>query len=192
MASSDTRKRLLDAAQDLVQRVGANAMSYQHLADAVGIRKASVHHYFPAKSDLLVALIDRYRAHFLNLLDQIEQREEKAAARLARYCRLFEATLQEAACDKACPCGMLGAEVATLEPKAAASLRRFYDENRRKVAEILEAGRKDGSLRFPGESEVVAWSLFAFLEGAMLVARVDGGVKRFREAVATYLEMLRK
>jgi len=54
---SHTRTRILDTAQDLVQRIGANAMSYQHISEAVGIRKASIHHHFPKKEDLLEALI---------------------------------------------------------------------------------------------------------------------------------------
>ena len=191
MADSDTRDRILDAAQDLVQRVGANAMSYQHLSDAVGIRKASIHHHFPGKSDLLVALITRYRHDFLRLVDQIADRPNlSGATKLARYVKLFEATLQENACEKACPCGMLGAEVATLEPRAAAKLKEFYDDNRTRLAEILEAGRSDRSLRFAGSAEVMAWTVFAFLEGAMLVARVDGGARRFRESVDAFVRML--
>ncbi len=38
---SDTRTKILNVADDLVQRVGLNAMSYKHISDAVGIRKAS-------------------------------------------------------------------------------------------------------------------------------------------------------
>ena len=41
----DTRTKILDVAEDLVRRVGLNAMSYKHISEAVGIRKASVHHH---------------------------------------------------------------------------------------------------------------------------------------------------
>ena len=46
----DTKETLLDHAQDLVQRVGVNAMSYNDLSKAVGIRKASIHYHFPKKT----------------------------------------------------------------------------------------------------------------------------------------------
>ena len=39
-------------------------MSFQDLADAVRIRKASVHYQFPTKSDLLMALIDGHEASY--------------------------------------------------------------------------------------------------------------------------------
>ena len=35
----DTRNRILDVAQDLIQRRGLNAMSFQDLSDSVGIKK---------------------------------------------------------------------------------------------------------------------------------------------------------
>lgn len=183
----DTRTRLLNAAQALVQRVGANAMSYQHLSDEVGIRKASIHHHFPAKSDLLAALIDRYRNDFSCLLDRIDADEADGASKLRRFCGVFEATLRDDACDKACPCGMLGAEIVTLAPQAAQRLRVFYRLVNRRVAGFLRDGRRDGTLVFAGDPAVVAFMLFSLLEGAMLVARVEGGVAAFRSVVKQFL-----
>ena len=55
----DTKTAILDAAQALIQRGGANAMSYQHISQAIGIRKASIHHHFATKEALLEAVIQR-------------------------------------------------------------------------------------------------------------------------------------
>lgn len=191
MTTPHTRTRLLDAAQDLVQRVGANAMSYQDLAEAVGIRKASIHHHFPTKSDLLVALIDRYRDEFLAQVAEIAAGRGSAAARLERFADLFEATLRQAQCAKACPCGMLGAEIATLEPRAADRLSRFYQQLIAALADLVAAGRKDGSLRAAGPPEDIAWLIFGLLEGTMLVARVAGGAELFRRVTRQLLRSLR-
>jgi TetR/AcrR family transcriptional repressor of nem operon len=176
----EMRTRLLDAAQALVQRVGANAMSFQDLSDAVGIRKASVHHHFPTKSDLLRALIDRYAEYFLGVVRTIATSRGSGLEQFRKYCGLFEATLASDRGDKACPCGMLGAEIATLDEKPAVRLREFYRANARLLGEILERGRADGSLDFDGAGESLAWLVFSHLEGAMLVARVEGGAKSLR------------
>src|SRR5262245_64393090 len=85
MSEADTRTLILDAAQDLIQRLGANAVSYQHLSEAVGIRKASIHYHFPTKQDLLEALIERYHAYFLGLVDRIVAEESDPARMLDRY-----------------------------------------------------------------------------------------------------------
>ena len=174
------RTQLLDAAQSLVQRVGANAMSFQDLSDAVGIRKASVHHHFPTKSDLLLALIERYADYFLGIVHKIAASRVSGLDQFRKYYGLFETTIASWPGDKACPCGMLGAEIATLDEKPAARLREFYRANARVLGEMLEHGRADRSLKFDGTGESLAWVTFSHLEGAMLVARVEGGAKQFR------------
>ena len=39
--------QILDAAQRMVQTRGYNGFSYADISDEVGLRKASIHHYFP-------------------------------------------------------------------------------------------------------------------------------------------------
>jgi TetR/AcrR family transcriptional repressor of nem operon len=189
MSEADTRTLILDAAQGLVQRLGANAVSYQHLSEAVGIRKASIHYHFPAKQDLIEALIERYHAYFLGLVDRIIAEESDPARMLDRYVGLFEATLREGKHDKACLCGMLGAELASLGDEAAKGIRCFYRANQERLASILKRGRDEGVFRFGGDPVNLAGLIFAALEGAVLVVRAEGGVKRFR-ALADELRRL--
>ena len=64
MLATDTKTAIMDAAQELIQRGGVNAMSYQHISDAIGIRKASIHHHFPTKDSLIEAVLQRYAVYF--------------------------------------------------------------------------------------------------------------------------------
>ena len=189
MSEADTRTLILDAAQDLIQRLGSNAMSYQHLSEAVGIRKASIHYHFPAKQDLLAALIERYHGYFIGLVDRIIAEESDPARMLDRYIGLFEATLREGKHDKACLCAMLGAELASLGDEAVRGIRRFYQANQERLASILTRGRDAGLFRFSGDPAALAGLTFAALEGAVLVVRAEGGVRRFR-ALADELRLL--
>jgi TetR/AcrR family transcriptional regulator, transcriptional repressor for nem operon len=131
MADLDTKTRILDAAQDLIQRYGANGMSYQHISEAVEIRKPSIYYYFPAKEDLLVALIERYNVHFLGLVDRIVESEASAKEKLLQYVGLFESILRAGSKDKACLCGMLGAELASLGDGSVEKVREFYEATKR-------------------------------------------------------------
>lgn len=191
MKQPDTKTAILDAAQDLIQRVGANAMSYQHISEAVGIRKASIHHHFPSKETLLKELIDRYSRQFLGLVDDIIVSDAGPATKLRRYASLFEATLSEGRQNKACLCGMLSAEVEALGSRAAAGLRRFYRENERRLTLILEEGQRRREFRFEGDSRTMATLIFQLLEGSMLIARADGGAKRFRAVTEQMMKLLR-
>ena len=47
---------ILEVGQELIQTVGYDGFSYRDIADRVGIKSASVHYYFPAKTDLACLL----------------------------------------------------------------------------------------------------------------------------------------
>jgi TetR/AcrR family transcriptional repressor of nem operon len=188
----DTRTAIMDVAQELMQRGGANAMSYQHVSDAIGIRKASIHHHFRTKDSLIEAVIERYASYFLRLVDDIIHSTLSPAAKLRKYAGLFEATLCEGNQDKACLFGMLGAELSTLGSPAAAGVRRFYRDNEARLARILEEGRDKGQFRFKGNAKLVATMIFSLLEGGALVARAEGGHKRLGAMIDQALKLLQR
>jgi len=189
---SHTRTRILDTAQDLVQRIGANAMSYQHISEAVGIRKASIHHHFPKKEDLLEALIQRYSGQFFAWLDGIARANVAAPVKLQRYIALFEATLREGKHDRACPIGMLGAELASLGTASAALVQLFRKKNEGFLTGVLQQGLKNGQFNFSGDHRATAALIFALLEGEMLVVRGAAGVKDFSKVAKQMLRLLQR
>jgi len=190
MRKADTKGRILDAAQDCIQRVGANAMSYQDISEAVGIQKASIHYHFPTKEKLVEALIDRYSERFFSLVQSIVESELSPETKLRRYGLLFEAMLSEGERGKVCLCGILGAELATLGPVAVDNIRRFFRENEKRLAEILDEGRRQGVFRFEGDSRSMATLVFSLLEGAMLVVRADEGTQRFSAIMRQMIKMI--
>src|SRR5882672_12243087 len=68
---SDTGEQILDLAEALIQTRGYSAFSYQDISDALGIRKASIHYHFPSKTDLGIAVVDRYVERFGTALTAI-------------------------------------------------------------------------------------------------------------------------
>lgn len=186
----DTKTQILDAAQDLIQRVGANAMSYQDISEAVGIRKASIHYHFPTKDKLLEELIKRYSADFLEQVDAVVASKGDAAAKLRQYIGLFELPFRQRVYDKACLCGMLGAEVLTLETRCTTEIQDFYAANEKRLVQILRQGLKERSLRFSGDPKAVAAMVFTLLQGALIVVRAKGGVKAFRAITAQLMKLL--
>jgi TetR/AcrR family transcriptional repressor of nem operon len=186
----DTRERLLDVGQDLVQRRGINGMSFQDLSDAVGIRKASVHHHFASKTDMVSALLERYRLEFGRAVKPILESREPAAVKLHAYFGLFTATLGRPGNDRGCLCGMLAAELLSLEAENVEQVRGFFRENYRFIEQILNEGRSDASLVFAGKTETVARLVFSALEGALLVARCDGGPRSMKATLESLLALL--
>jgi len=57
---TEKRENLQDLAQEHVRHYGLKGLSFRTLAEEAGIKSSSVHYYFPEKSDLATALIERY------------------------------------------------------------------------------------------------------------------------------------
>jgi TetR/AcrR family transcriptional repressor of nem operon len=187
-ADTDTRERVLDEAQRLLQTRGYNGFSYRDISGAVGISTASIHYHFPAKDDLGAALIHRYRAAIAAAVAAIDGDTEDPRARLKKYAALFRASLRDD--NRMCMCGMLAAEISTLPEAVRAGVRAFVDENEGWLGRVLTQGRKVGSLSFEGSVKDQAQFVFATLEGAMLAARALGDESRFERSTARLLAVL--
>src|ERR1700749_2019497 len=102
--TTETRTRILDAAERLVQRRGFNGFSYANVATELGVTKASLHYHFPGKAELGEALIARYTDRFSAELDRLDADGLAPTAKLAAYAALYANVLRE---DRMCLCGML-------------------------------------------------------------------------------------
>jgi TetR/AcrR family transcriptional regulator, transcriptional repressor for nem operon len=190
MESTNMRSQILDVAQDLIQRTGVNAMSYADISKAIGIRKASIHYYFPTKEDLVVDLLDRYNQQFCHLADQIITSAISSEAKLNRYCDLYVTTLSSGEQDKACLCGVLTAELQTLNPRIVQRITQFYRHNESYLEQILQAGLESGEFDFRGNPKTMARLIFSLMQGDLLVARAEGGVARIRATTQQMMALI--
>jgi TetR/AcrR family transcriptional regulator, transcriptional repressor for nem operon len=181
---TDTRSRILDIAERLVQRRGFNGFSYADVASELGVSKASLHYHFAGKAELGEALIERYAARFAGALDEIDGRGGDAPAKLGAYAALYAAVLRE---KRMCLCGMLAADYDTLPKPMRDAVIRFFDDNEVWLTRVLGQGQKEGSLRLGGSAGEAAQALIGGLEGAMLVTRPYGDVARFQATAARLL-----
>jgi TetR/AcrR family transcriptional repressor of nem operon len=186
-AARDTRSRILDAGERLVQVRGFNGFSYADVATELSLTKASLHYHFPSKAELGEALIARYAERFAQALAAIDANVTPAPAKLDAYASLYTEVLRE---DRMCLCGMLAAEYQTLPDPIRNAVVAFLDNNEAWLALVLEQGREDRSLRFAGTAADTARSIVSGLEGAMLVARPYGAIERFETAAAQLLTSL--
>jgi TetR/AcrR family transcriptional repressor of nem operon len=176
---SDTATRILDIAQELAQTRGYNAFSYADISEQVGIRTASIHYYFPSKSDLGRALIRRYQRTGDQAMAQIDRTTADPREKLRRYSEIFAGMMLHG--ERMCLGGILAADILTLPTEIREQVQAFFDLNERWLSGVLDKGRTAGLLQFTGSPEVEARLLVASLEGALLVARSYGDVARYQE-----------
>ena len=67
-----SRKRILDAAVELIARYGTTGMSMQLLADHVGLHKSTLFHHFNDKQELVEEVSMRFMAELVQRIDALE------------------------------------------------------------------------------------------------------------------------
>lgn len=166
------KDEILNAAQEMIQTKGYNGFSYADISQRVGIRKASIHHYFPKKEDMAVAVIQRYRETFNLLLSDINKKEKNWVAKVSQYGKLYEAVLHE---NKLCLCGMLASDVETLPEAIKKEINFFFKDNVKWLSDILKTQKKFSQ----EELSMRSWQIISSLQGAVIMARMSSDMDIF-------------
>ncbi|GAB3939055.1 TetR/AcrR family transcriptional regulator [Corynebacterium tapiri] len=79
---STAREEILDAASELFTTQGFATTSTHQIAEAVGIRQASLYYHFPSKTEIFLTLLNSTVKPSLTLAERLAEYSETAALRL--------------------------------------------------------------------------------------------------------------
>lgn len=168
-ATAGTAARVMDVAEALIQQRGYGGFSFDDVAQAVGIRKPSVHHHFRTKAELVAALARRYTERFESALAAIDVARRDPLARLKAYVQLFATTYAQD--GRLCVCGMLGAEADALPADVADAVAGFFQLNLTWLAAAFRDAQRSGQVTTVQRAANLAELMLSALEGAMVVGR---------------------
>lgn len=168
----DRKAQIIEAAAELLQTRSFTSFSYQDLSTKLGIKKASIHHHFPTKEDLGVALTDRFFETARTNLEAIERRSELPWERLDTYMALMFDTLESG--NKICVQGILQAEHNVVPSPVSEGVSRLFRYTQNWLESVLAEGRRRGEMRYSGEPADQAALVQAALQGALQNGRAEG------------------
>jgi len=181
------REKILDCAEAIVQNKGLEAVSFQQLADAVGLSKASVFHHFRNSEALALALVGRCRSKYGEEYAAIAGKKLTAPKKLREVAASFEDGLRQ---DRLCLLAALGSSQPTLTESIREELKETAKAAGRTLERIYDQGREEGSLKFAGSSEDAARGFLALLQGLQQLARYSNDLDLFSPSVESYLTSL--
>ncbi|AXF12575.1 TetR/AcrR family transcriptional regulator (plasmid) [Paraburkholderia graminis] len=164
--AAGTRDALVRAAENLMRTRGYAAFSYADLVGTVGIRKASIHHHFPTKEDLGIAIVEAYVARVVEAFERIERENSGLWGRLNGFFETFRASSDGTLLPL---CGALAAEMTALPPELQKLTHRFFDLQLRWLAKVIDKGIADGEIPAGAGSRQKAYQVLSVLEGASFV-----------------------
>jgi TetR/AcrR family transcriptional repressor of nem operon len=187
---SNTAIRIRETAHDLIAERGYFGFSYADIAEAVGIRKASIHHHFPSKVDLVVATLKEHRAKLVEAAGGLDHNVADPLQRMKLYVQHW------AECVRSnnrpiCIAALLSAELPTLPKEIQVEVQLHFEYLVSWVKGTLKEGASRGNIRLEHSAEVEAQSFVALVHGAMISARALGSPDIFNSITKSALERLR-
>jgi len=184
MAKID-RDEIVNRAIKLMLTGGYDGTSMAQIADACGLRKASLYHHFPDKDALVLAAIAQIHAHFREPQPLSRKRERSAISAKQKLRALNKATFQFFdGREGGCLLGNFVLELMERAPQFQAPLRAYFDEWAAAIAHLYEASHHRAKARR------LAFAALAKIQGAIMMMRLYREPGHLRRALAATLEML--
>jgi len=157
---------------------GYSGFSYADIAELVNVKKASIHHHFPAKADLVKATVARHREAMRRGLESLDQLAADPLERLVAYARHWAQCIRESS-PPICICALLAGEMPALPSEVADEVRGHFNDLQAWLALTMEQGASRGTVRLTDSVAAEASTFMASIHGAMLGARVSGDAEAF-------------
>ena len=182
------REQLLHAAQVLVQDRGLDAVSFQDLADAVGLKKPSVFHHFRNKDELAQALMTHCHTAYGARYGEVLQREDlNEPEKLRAIARIFDEGLRT---DHLCLLSSLSQNCNRYSDNLKQEIHETVSVIVARYAPVFEAGRRNGTLDFKGTAEQAGAAFLAMLQGLQVLTRANGDVESFLPTASSYIDSI--
>jgi TetR/AcrR family transcriptional repressor of nem operon len=188
--TAPTADTILRCARSAILAGGYNSFSYADIASVVGIRKASIHHHFPTKVDLVRTLVQRYREEAEAGIAEIERHVEDPLGQLSAYTGYWESCIGEPETSY-CLCALLATQIPVLPDEVVLELRAYFRALSAWLTSVLERGVRQGGIVLTGSARSEAETLMATVHGAMLSARAYGDPNVFATIVQPLIDGLR-
>lgn len=177
-----TRARIVEAAADLLLARGVGGTSLDDIRALTSTSKSQLFHYFPGGKSDLVGAIAAFQAErvrqaqqpYINKLDTWDDWHGWRDAIIAHYMSQPR---------WGCPIGALASEVSGTDPALAAELVTHMDRWREYLRAGLERMREAGLLRADTDPELLALSVFASLQGGLLLMQTMQSIQPLTAAL---------
>jgi TetR/AcrR family transcriptional regulator, lmrAB and yxaGH operons repressor len=176
-----TRERILRSALLLFQRKGYHATGIAEILERAQAPKGSFYHHFPGgKEALAVATLEWLQHEVMSFLDGIA--DQGAAAMVTGLARYAAQGLRHPKFMRGSLLTVLAQEAIPDPPAVHAALRAYAEAIRDRLvaARVLEGAKKT-------QAKMFADLALALLQGASVMARIEGGAVRLEALIAEWL-----
>lgn len=188
---TETRDRLVETATKLFSKQGYGQTGVNEIMNEAQATSGSFYHFFPAKEDLLLAVLDRIGENLdAEMFGPAERDARDPLAKIFLAFARRRRDLEASGFALGSPLGNLAAELSESHPQVREKIATIYGSLSKKVESLLiEAGD-----RIPADVDraEVAHLIVASLEGAVIAARAQHSIEPFAATVNRVKDYLRR
>lgn len=177
-----TRRRILEAALEVVAERGANTASLDEVGARAGTSKSQLYHYFSDRDDLLRAVAEATNEMVLDAQSELFAGLGTAAG-LAAWADALVELNQTRRGAGGCPIASLVAQIGEHDKDARAVLAAGFDRWEAAIRSGLDAQRDSGELRDDADTAWLATSVLASLQGGLILAQAGRNPAALRAAL---------
>lgn len=174
--AGETPGKILSLGGKFIQERGVNGFSFADIAQEMGIRKASIHYYFPSKMDLVAKVLEDYNQAFEQDLEKIKEDSETLFQRLLDFTGLYRAELEQGMISLP---SMLAIENHFLSDEINQAVQTFFQMNMRWLEEA-------------GLTPEKARDFYASIQGMQLLAEASQNVDDFDQLMVDKIVAIQK
>lgn len=193
-AKPDARKRLLDAAMQVIRAQGYSATTVDDICRAAGLTKGAFFHHFKSKEELGVAAAAHFSAMAEGLFAAAPYRKlSDPLDRLLGYVDFRGAIIDGPIPEFTCLLGTMVQEAYATHPAIRQACDTYIGVHAAEVAKDIVAAKALYAPDAPWSAESLAFHTQAVLQGAYVLAKAKNGNAIARDCVAhlrRYLELL--
>lgn len=163
--SARSRSALLEAAARGLSRYGYGHLRLEEVAREAGYTRGALYHQFKDKADLALAVIEWVNENWMREVGAPGKQEPDPVAELIALARGHAVFCRR---DIARVVMALRVEFSGQDHPVGREIERISETGVKRVARLVNAGRRDGSIPPGPPARAVALALFGALEGAVI------------------------
>ena len=138
-----TKDRMVTVGRSLLQRHGYNGFSFQHIADDLGVQKASLYDHYANKEALVIAILENYQTAFHRLTEEL--RESKPTDNILQVFGVFHQFVSDH--RKICPVLALAVDPQALTKNILKVMNTFVGTWLEWLEREIKKGQRSGHIR---------------------------------------------
>jgi AcrR family transcriptional regulator len=180
---TDTRERLITTAAELFRRQGYAQTGVNQIIQEANATSGSFYHFFSAKEDLLLAVVDHLAENFtVEIFDVAADQADDPITEIFTILGLYRRQLESGGLAISSPMASLSAEVSENHPQVRARLAEVFASWTGRIEELL---RNAGNRLPPSlDRSALAQLVVCTTEGAVLGTRLNRSLAPFDAAIA--------